>query len=196
MDVPIKKTGNWLFDFYDHNYKLANDRFNLKQLIEDSKCQTLKTYDIGQELEWLKKSLIQLESPHLFSHVDFRSSNVMITESDGMILCDFEYSCYGYRGFDFGSMFYEWGQVWGKWSASQDFATDDTIKPFIDSYIEESVKLKGKQFSENRSNSFENILKEVKLFSLAACMWTVVFHLPMNESIITEIPFNKIESMV
>ena len=196
MDVPIKRTGNWLFDYFDDSYKLANERFDLKALIDECKCETLKTYDIGEELEWLKKAVIESRSPHVFTHIDFRGSNIMITESDGIVLCDFEYSCYGFRGFDFGTIFSEWGRDFGSWHLPLEFPSDDTIKPFIDSYIDESIKLKGKQFSEDNRNSFENLLKEVKLFSLAASMWIILFLQKMNESVIEGIPFDKVETMV
>ena len=203
MEVPIKRSGNWLFDYFDESLKLAKERFDLKALIEESKFQTLKTYDIEEELQWLKKAIIESESPHIFTHLDFRGSNIMITESDGIVLCDFEYSCYGYRGFDFGTFFTELGygrlvdgRVWGQSTQPHEYPSDETIKQFIGPYIEESIKLKGKQFSEDNRNSIENILKEVKLFSLVGFMWTIMFLLGMNESVIAEIQFVKLESMV
>ena len=196
MDVPIKRSGNWLFDYFDESLKLTKERFDLKALIEESKSQTLKTYDIEEELQWLKRAIIESKSPHIFTHLDFRGSNIMITESDGIVLCDFEYSCYGYRGFDFGTLFSEWGRVWGQWTQPHEYPSDETIKQFIGPYIEESIKLKGKQFSEDNRNSIENILKEVKLFSLVGYMWIIMFLLKMNESVIADIPFNKLQSMV
>ena len=196
MDVPIRKTGNWLFDYFDGSYKEANDSFDLKALIDESKSETLKTYDIKQEVEWLKKTILESKSVLTFTHIDFRGSNIMVTETDGIVLCDLEYSCYGYRGFDFGTLFSEWGRVWGKWNEPHEYPNDETIKPFIDSYIEESTKLNGNKFSDDYRNSSENLLKEVKLFSLVGNMWIIIFMLKINEAIIADIPFNKLESMV
>ena len=196
MEVPIKRTGNWIFDYFDESFKTANELFDIKSLIEESKSQTLKDKDLSQELEWLKKAVLDVNSPKTFTHVDFRGSNIMVTESDGLVLCDFEYSCYGFRGFDFGTIITEWGRDFGDWTRPHELTNDETIKPFFISYIDESVKLKGKAFTDDERNSLENILKEVKVFSLVAFMWILMFMIKMKESIIPEIPFNKIQSMV
>ena len=197
MDVPIKKTGNWIFDFFDESYKLSKERFDIKYLIQKSRSQTLKDNDLGQELEWLKKTILNVDSPQAFTHVDFRGCNIMVTQNQGIVLCDFEYSCYGFRGYDFGTIFGEYkGRVYGEWDKPKEFPSDDTIKPFVMSYIDESVKLRGKTFSEDERNSLEHILVEVKVFCLVSLMFFVLFTLKMNESLNPDIPFDKIQFMV
>ena len=196
MDVPLKRTGSLLFDFFDDTYRVGNESFDLKALIDESHSQTLKDYDVGQELEWVKKIILDLNPVQTFVHGDYRGANILITESDGIVICDFDLSSYGYRGFDFGTIFCELGRQWGQWEDPHQFPNEQTFKVFINSYIEESVKLKGKQFIEDNRNSFENILKEIKVFTLVGYIWIVMFLLAKNESIIPGVPFDKLQLMV
>ncbi|XP_054157294.1 choline/ethanolamine kinase-like [Oppia nitens] len=117
----------------------VSQQFDLPALIDECQCETLKQYDIKQELDWLKGVIIKSKSPIVFNHVDFRGSNIMITENDGLILCDFEYSAYGYRGFDFGTIYVEWGRDMhlDYFSGITQLAADSDFKPFIKSYIQE-----------------------------------------------------------
>ena len=199
MDVPIKRTGNWLFDCFDQSLQLTKERFDIKKMIEEYDCQTFLKYDIEEELDWLKKTVLSIDSPIAFTHIDFRGSNVMVTEPDDeIILCDFEYSSYGYRGIDFGTIFAEWnGRLWSDIHKVHDFPEDPIIRPFIESYIEESIELKGKDFSEDKRNSLENILKEVKVFTLVSNMFFVVLSLRSNKSMRDpDAPYDKKSSMV
>jgi len=204
MNVPIKKTGNWIFDTFDNSYELAKERFDLKELYEKYNCQTLNKYDLEQEIQWLKERVLETNSPTLFCHNDFRVNNIMVIESDNqnkndinekIVLCDFEYSSYSFRGVDFGTIFALWGKNWADFFKSHDFPDDSLIKPFISAYIEESIKLHGKEFSENKLNSMEQILREVKVFALVSEMFLVTMILKSNESL-DDKPFDKSQPMV
>jgi choline/ethanolamine kinase len=116
MDVPIKKTGNWVFETFDSFYEIAYQKFPINQLIEECNCETLKKHDLKKEIQWLKNCVKETNSPIVFCHNDFRGSNIMVTDpnnnnigdkKDRITLCDFEYSSYGYRGYDFGCIFSE-----------------------------------------------------------------------------------------
>ena len=196
MEVPIKKSRDWILDYFDDCFDLANERFDVKDLIEKSQSLTLLKFDLGEEIQWLKTAIKGIDSPKVFSHNDFRGCNVMITETDGILLCDFEVSCYGFRGFDFGAFFIEWDRSWGDWDMTVEFPSDETLKPFINAYIEESVKLKGKAFIEDERNSLQHILKEVKVLSLAELMFLIVLFLQLQDSFINGIPLDKIKTMV
>ena len=196
MDVPIKKSSNWTFHFFDTSYKVANERFDLNSLYEECNCETLKAKDLKEELENLKQLIIKADSPKTFTHVDFRGSNIMLTETDGMVLCDFEYSCNDFRGVDFGTLFTEWGREIGTYLDPWKFTDDHTIKPFIDSYIDESTKLFGEEFASDPRNSFEHILRETKVFSLVGIMFFVLFSLKIKDSVIEDFPFDKKKTMV
>ena len=196
LDVPIKRSGNWVFDFIDNNYSEANKLFDLNALYSECNCITLKTYDLLTELEWLKRTVTEVDSPVMFTHSDFRSSNIMVTESDGIVICDYEYSCYSYRGCDFGTIFADWGQSWEEVKTVQEFASDHTLKPFIDAYINELIKLNGEKFREDQRNSVQHILKEGKVFALVSYMFFILLTLKANESVFANIPFDKKKQMV
>ncbi len=183
----------------DNFFELTHQRFNFNQMLDQYNCETLKKYDLKQEIVWLKKCVLNTNSPIVFCHNDFRGSNIMVTESnnnnDKIILCDFEYSSYGFRGVDFGTIFAEWGKSWSDLLKPHHFPDDSLIKPFILTYIEESVKIHGKEYSENKFNSVEQILKEVKVFTLVSNMFNVTIILKFDESL-DDRPFNKKQSMV
>jgi len=203
MDVPIKKTGDWVFQSFDSFYKTAYQKFDINSLIEECNCQTLKKYDLKQEIEWLKKCVTETNSPIVFCHNDFRGSNIMITENDNnntdnkekIVLCDFEYSSYSYRGVDFGTIFAEWGRTMEDFLKPCDLPDDSVIKQFIDSYITESISIGGKEYSNNKLNSFEHLMKELKVFILVSYMFFVTFLLKAEEEVI-DIPFDKKRNMV
>ncbi|CAG2106607.1 unnamed protein product, partial [Medioppia subpectinata] len=160
--VPIKKTENWIFKYFDDSYNKAYKLFDINALIDECNCETLKTHDLKQELEWMKDLIIKTDSPVTFTHLDFRGSNIMITETDGIVICDFEYVCYGCRGFDLGALFAEWGRKCGEYMAYVEFPDDNTIRPFIESYIEESIDIFEEKFTNDTRNTFQHILKETK----------------------------------
>lgn len=199
MDVPIKKNGNWIFDNFEKWYNEAYSRFDIDKLVLDYDCHTLKKHNIRAELDWLFKTIIELDSPVTFTHIDFRGSNIMVTEPDDrIILCDFEYSGYGYRGSDFGSIFAEWnGRVWTDFLTLHDFPEDEQIIPFLESYVNESIGLRGKSFCEDKRNHLEHLLKEVKVFTMVSNMFFVMITLKSYKNMRdSSKPFDKRGSMV
>ncbi|CAG2107329.1 unnamed protein product [Medioppia subpectinata] len=132
----------------------------------------------------------------MFSHHDFRGSNIMVTEPDDEILfCDLEYSAYGWRGFDFGTILVEWGRTFSEFGKSekdiQKYPNDETIKGLLKIYVEESIRLLGPKFANNPVNSIDHILREAKLFSLAAIMFLVVFSIKNDVSDGISLPIDK-----
>lgn len=198
MEVPIRKTGNWIADTFDNQYKEAEESFDLDKLYRDAKCSTLLAHDIKQELEWLKQAVLEVDSPVTFTHVDFRGSNIMITEPDDrIVLCDLEYSCYGFRGVDLGFLFYEWNREIADWVKYVEYPDDDTVTPFVKAYIEESIRLLGQTFADDPRNSVQHILREAKVFALVSVMFFITMTLKAKDLIIDiGKPFDKIESMV
>ncbi|CAG2100038.1 unnamed protein product [Medioppia subpectinata] len=194
--VPIKKNSNWIFDFFDNTSAEAYKLFDINALIDECKCQTFKAHDIREELDWLKTIITAIDSPITFSHIDFRGSNIMVTESDGIVVCDFEYSCNGNRGYDFGTLFAEWGRELADFAKPPNFPDDSAFKPFIDEYIKESTIISGNDFSEDPRNSCDHILKEGKIFSLISYMFMVLLSLKASDSFVSEIPFDKKEAMI
>jgi hypothetical protein len=198
MDVPIKKTGNWIADTFDAQYKEAQEHFDLDQLYKEAKCDVFLEHNLKDEIEWLKQTVLDVDSPVTFTHVDFRGSNIMITEPDDeIVVCDLEYSCYGFRGADFGTIFYEWNRGFTDWFKHIPYADDQTLRPFVEAYIAESVRLLGKAFSDDPRNSVQHILREGKVFALVSVMFFMTMSLKATENIVDiGEPFDKIKTMV
>ena len=196
MEVPIKKTGNWIYNYCKQCYDHAYEVFDIDAIIEQNDMKNLKEHNFGDEWQWLCQAAIDIDSPVTFTHVDFRGSNIMVTETDGIVLCDFEYSCYGFRGFDFGSILLDWNRERVDWDKPLEIPEDDVISHMIEIYIEKSVRLKGKVFGEDPRNSLEHMLREVKVFALMGMMFFLLFKYKMDCAIVPTIPFDKTRLMV
>jgi thiamine kinase-like enzyme len=201
MDVPIKNNTNWIVDYFRSAYEEGFNKFPIKDFINELNLETLKKYDLKDEIQWLEKTMEDIGSPNVFSHIDFRGSNIMIVEpNDQIILCDFEYSTYGYRGFDFGSIAVEWNRQIDELFKTENilskYPNDSQIKAILKPYVEESERIFGKKWSEDRINSMDQLVKEVKLFSMAAKMFKILFCVKNDEKDEKGFPINKKIMMV
>ena len=201
MDVPIKKS-HWLFRDMDQFYDQAAKNVEQKQMIKELNCETLLEHNLRDEINWIKDMIVKSKTPMTFSHNDFLSNNIMIVDNDdkrdsNIVLCDFEYSSYGYRGQDFGSIISEWGRSWNQFDYDlYKFPEDSTIKELIGFYVKESDKILGKSYSENEINSLEQILKEVKLFALIQTLFIVLLCLKDNDDIKETFPVDPKTGLV
>ena len=93
LEVPIEKMKrNWYFEYLDDYYSryLTKDEEN-KKLIEELGLNNISNADIRAEIEWVKQIVTKSNSPVLFTHMDFKGQNILVTEpDDNLILCDFE----------------------------------------------------------------------------------------------------------
>jgi hypothetical protein len=117
------------------------------------------------------------------------------SENQKVILCDFEYSSYSYRGYDFGCIFSEWGLNRNDFKTLKSIPKDSSIKPFIREYINEYIRIKGLENSDNIYNSEEQLLREVKIFAMVSNVLLVCICLK-NDSLMGEMPFEKKQTMV
>jgi thiamine kinase-like enzyme len=201
MDVPINKNTNWIVVYFRSAYEEGFNKFPIKDFINELNLETLKKYDLKDEIQWLKKTMEDIGSPNVFSHIDFRGDNIMATEPhDQIILCDFEYSSYGYRGFDFGSIAVEWNrhidELFKAENILDKYPNDSQIKAILKPYVEESERIFGKKWSEDTINSMDQLVKEVKLFSMAANMFVVLFAIKNDEKDEKAFPMEKKVMMV
>ena len=70
----------------------------------------------------------------MFAHKDFRFGNLLVTDSDGIVVTDFDFASYDDRGFDFATLFYDYITS----SGAIDFSNEKYMKTFISDYINES----------------------------------------------------------
>ena len=68
--------------------------------------------DLGPEVEWLLRTVAGLGSPVVFSHNDINTGNILVKEEtecrEPVVLIDYEFASYNYRGFDLANHFNEW----------------------------------------------------------------------------------------
>ena len=167
LKVPLKKDPNFLYELMSNSYNEAYLKHPINQYIEEYNCETLKKYDLKTEIDWIKDVMKKSGSPVVFTHNDFRSSNLMITEpNDDLVVCDYDITCYGYRGYDFVSLMREWGRKQFEMRSIEGLPLDNQFRHVIEVYVEECQQIHGKSFSENKINSVDHILKEAKLFML------------------------------
>ncbi|CAG2102573.1 unnamed protein product [Medioppia subpectinata] len=195
LEVPIKRNPKWIFRYCDHFYNLAKDRFDLNSMFNEYNLETLKAHVIYREMQWIER-LVTEESDFdiTFAHNDMSASNIMVTETDGIVVCDYEYSCIGYRGYDFGTFFLWWGRNADELRKPHVFPDDPSIRPLVDAYIRESIKLNGIQWSTDPRNSVQSLLREIKVFTLVSYLFYALYYLSFNEWK-SNLPFDKKISM-
>ena len=197
MDVPVKKNTNWVERLLDRSYKEAFEKFDIEKEIHDYNCEALKNNDLMAEMQWIKGVLKKANSPVVFTHNDYRSSNLLITEPNNeLVVCDFEYGGYGHRGHDFLNIMREWGRNPFDFKDMANLPPEDSLfRPFIEIYVEECIRISGKSYSENEINSVDHILKEAKIYLLNGTLFFTIFLLKNDENN-DELPTNRRVSMV
>uniref|UniRef100_A0A8B9UP67 Ethanolamine kinase n=1 Tax=Anas zonorhyncha TaxID=75864 RepID=A0A8B9UP67_9AVES len=113
MKMPFNKEPKWLFGTME---KYLNQVLRIKFTRESKtrKLNKLLSYNLPQEMKNLRAMLEATPSPVVFCHNDCQEGNVLLlegrenSEKQKLMLIDFEYSSYNYRGFDIGNHFCEW----------------------------------------------------------------------------------------
>ncbi|XP_010226359.1 PREDICTED: choline kinase alpha-like, partial [Tinamus guttatus] len=113
MKMPFNKEPKWLFGTME---KYLNQVLRIKFTKESKtrKLNKLLSYNLPQEMKNLRAMLEATSSPVVFCHNDCQEGNVLLLEGrenlekQKLMLIDFEYSSYNYRGFDIGNHFCEW----------------------------------------------------------------------------------------
>ncbi|XP_040346385.1 choline/ethanolamine kinase isoform X2 [Herpailurus yagouaroundi] len=135
-----------------------------------------------KEPHWLfgtmeRKLLDSTPSPVVFCHNDIQEGNILLLSepenTDRLMLVDFEYSSYNYRGFDIGNHFCEWvydytHDEWPFYKAQPaDYPTRGQQLHFIRHYLAE-VK-RGETISQEEQRKLEeDLLVEANRYALAS----------------------------
>ncbi|XP_034500767.1 choline kinase alpha isoform X1 [Ailuropoda melanoleuca] len=113
MKMPFNKEPKWLFGTME---KYLNQVLRIKFAGEPrgKQLHRLLRLNLPLELEYLRSLLESTPSPVVFCHNDCQEGNILMlegrenSEKQRLMLIDFEYSSYNYRGFDIGNHFCEW----------------------------------------------------------------------------------------
>ncbi|XP_067356918.1 choline kinase alpha isoform X2 [Channa argus] len=113
MRMPFNKEPKWLFGTME---KYLSQVMRLKFTRESHlrHFNHLLSHNLPQEMDMLKSLLESTHSPVVFCHNDCQEGNILLlkgcqtSDKRKLMLIDFEYSSYNYRGFDIGNHFCEW----------------------------------------------------------------------------------------
>ncbi|XP_005067160.1 LOW QUALITY PROTEIN: choline/ethanolamine kinase [Mesocricetus auratus] len=173
MEMPFTKEPHWLFGTMERYLKQIQDlpSAGLPQM------NLLEMYSLKDEMGNLRKLLDATPSPVVFCHNDIQEGNILLLSEpkgdDNLMLVDFEYSSYNYRGFDIGNHFCEWvyDYTYEEWpfykARPTDYPTRGQQLHFIRHYLAEAQK--GQTLSEEEQKKLEEeLLTEVNWYALAS----------------------------
>ena len=125
LDVPISKEPTWLWDTMDRWMKTTKmilsspsaqaaplKRVEAAEPPTEESIERMVRWHLDTEMEWMRQYLSRLRSPVVFCHNDLQEGNILIRENskcrkDRLVIIDFEYCSYNYRGFDLANHFCE-----------------------------------------------------------------------------------------
>ncbi|XP_053924100.1 choline kinase alpha [Cuculus canorus] len=189
MKMPFNKEPKWLFGTME---KYLNQVLRIK-FTRESKTRRLNqllSYNLPQEMKNLRAMLEATPSPVVFCHNDCQEGNILLlegrenSENQKLMLIDFEYSSYNYRGFDIGNHFCEW--MYDYTYEKYPFFKASVLKypskkqqlHFISSYLSAFHEGYEKLSNEEKSKLEEEVLLEVNRFALASHffwgLWSII----------------------
>ncbi|XP_016098881.1 choline/ethanolamine kinase [Sinocyclocheilus grahami] len=184
MQMPFNKEPKWLFGTIDRYM----EQVKIIQFVREAhikKFTKLMKYDLPAELENLRSLLAATPSPVVFCHNDVQEGNILMLDgrensSDKLMLIDFEYSSYNYRGFDFGNHFCEWiyDYTYDQWpfykAKVENYPNRQQQLRFIRHYLSE----KGGIAPVDQARIEEDMIIEANRFALASHflwgLWSII----------------------
>ncbi|XP_026562448.1 choline kinase alpha [Pseudonaja textilis] len=189
MKMPFNKEPKWLFGTME---KYLNQVMRIKFTRESRvrKLNKILSYNLPQEIKNLRSLLEATPSPVVFCHNDCQEGNILLldgredSEKQKLMLIDFEYSSYNYRGFDIANHFCEWmfDYVHEKYpffkANFMNYPTRKQQLHFITSYLAASQSGFENLSHEDKSKIEEDMLVEVNRFALASHffwgLWSII----------------------
>ncbi|XP_042266862.1 choline kinase alpha isoform X2 [Thunnus maccoyii] len=189
MRMPFNKEPKWLFGTMD-KYLSQVMRLNFTRESHLRRFNRLLSYNLPQEMDMLKSLLESTHSPVVFCHNDCQEGNILLlkgrqtSDKQKLMLIDFEYSSYNYRGFDIGNHFCEWMYDYNcdefpffKVNA-QAYPSKAQQLHFIENYLRESDQGFDNLSEEDQMKLKEELYVEVNRFSLASHffwgLWSII----------------------
>ncbi|KAM4573046.1 choline/ethanolamine kinase [Odontesthes bonariensis] len=187
MVMPFNKEPKWLFGTIDR-YMDQVMKINFVREAHVKKYKKLMKFNLPTELESLRALLAATPSPVVFCHNDVQEGNILMLENrdhssnEKLMLIDFEYSSYNYRGFDFGNHFCEWmyDYTYKEWpfykATPENYPTREQQLLFIRSYLAEQ-----RRHSDGAADQMqieEDMIIEANRYALASHflwgLWSII----------------------
>ncbi|XP_064198532.1 choline/ethanolamine kinase [Anguilla rostrata] len=191
MAMPFNKEPKWLLGTID---RYMEQVLQLK-FVRDAhvkKFNKLMKYNLQAELESLRTLLAETPSPVVFCHNDVQEGNILMLDgveqdpssTEKLMLIDFEYSSYNFRGFDFGNHFCEWAYdyTYDKWpfykENMENYPSREQQLHFFRSYLAESGGYAESMTVEDRARVEEGLINESNRYALASHflwgLWSII----------------------
>ncbi|XP_033018766.1 choline/ethanolamine kinase [Lacerta agilis] len=179
MVMPFNKEPKWMFGTMDKYLKQISE-LTFPQEAQLQKLNKLKAYNLEAEMCSLRELLESTQSPVVFCHNDVQEGNILLlagreaAASDRLMLIDFEYSSYNYRGFDIANHFCEWvyNYAYDQWpfykASPENYPSRHQQLHFIRCYLEEAAGKKGRPSPEEQERLEEEMLLEISRFAMAS----------------------------
>ncbi|XP_044048832.1 choline/ethanolamine kinase isoform X2 [Siniperca chuatsi] len=187
MLMPFNKEPKWLFGTID-KYMGQVMKLNFVREAHVKKYKKLMKLDLPAELESLRALLAATPSPVVFCHNDVQEGNILMLEdrdhnsTDRLMLIDFEYSSYNYRGFDFGNHFCEWmyDYTYNQWpfykATPENYPTREQQLHFIRGYLAEQRRYS--DITMDQTQIEEDMIIEANRYALASHflwgLWSII----------------------
>ncbi|XP_077639274.1 choline/ethanolamine kinase [Lonchura striata] len=201
MAMPFNKEPKWLFGTME-GYLRQISELTFSEPAQLQQLEQLRGYNLEQEMRSLRALLEATPSPVVFCHNDVQEGNILLLagregSSDSLMLIDFEYSSYNYRGFDLANHFCEWVYSYGsrRWPGfserPQHYPSRQQQLHFIRHYLWGQPGGPSGPPREERQRLEEELLRETERFALASHffwgLWSVV------QAKISSIPFGYLD---
>uniref|UniRef100_A0A3Q3L6K1 Ethanolamine kinase n=1 Tax=Mastacembelus armatus TaxID=205130 RepID=A0A3Q3L6K1_9TELE len=187
MVMPFNKEPKWLFGNID-KYMDQVLKLNFTRETHLKKYKKLMKLDLAAELEGLRVLLAATPSPVVFCHNDVQEGNILMLEDrtqtsrERLMLIDFEYSSYNYRGFDFGNHFCEWmyDYTYNQWpfykATPENYPTREQQLHFIRNYLAEQRR--HSDITIDQTQIEEDMIIEANRYALASHflwgLWSII----------------------
>ncbi|XP_020790504.1 choline kinase alpha isoform X1 [Boleophthalmus pectinirostris] len=188
MRMPFNKEPKWLFGTME-KYLSQVMKLNFTRESQLRIYNRLLSYDLPHEMDSLMALLSSTLSPVVFCHNDCQEGNILLlnggqSSQQKLMLIDFEYSSYNYRGFDIGNHFCEWMYDYNcdefpffKLN-TQAYPTKTQQMFFIESYLREYEHEFENMDEQDQMRLKEEMFVEVNRFSLASHffwgLWSII----------------------
>ncbi|XP_029289367.1 choline/ethanolamine kinase [Cottoperca gobio] len=187
MSMPFNKEPKWLFGTID-KYMDQVMTLNFVRDAHVKKYKKLMKLDLPAELESLRALLAVTPSPVVFCHNDVQEGNILMLEDKDhntamkLMLIDFEYSSYNYRGFDLGNYFCEWvyDYTYNQWpfykATQENYPTREQQLHFIRAYLAEQRRYSDITMVQTQME--EDMIIEANRYALASHflwgLWSII----------------------
>ena len=131
---------------------------------------------LSREIDVMRRACAELGPVTVFMHGDLLPGNIMTSERDQrMTFIDFEYSTYGYQGFDIGN---HWNECMGLECDLSLYPSEKTRRHFVVEYAKAWIELGGEDGGRSFNDFVETLFLQSEFFVLAShiywSVWSII----------------------